>query len=162
MNKRFVIPGIFLITLAAAPAFAQTWSNTQQQVIDQVQQCFDSWWKATNANDLDIFLEACPCDDDFAVWSSMYGAPVGIDAVEGIFAQGVAAPSAEPPTVILRPVRVKVSGDLAVIFYYLNVYQIDAEALFLNFNSAKRTTVLHRENGKWQLAADMVVPEQSE
>ena len=162
MKKRSFFPAIALLLFFSFQLSAQTWSTAQQQVIDQVQTCFDNWWKATNANDLSVFLKACPCDEDFAVWSSVYGAPVGIDAVEGLFSQGVAAPSAEPPTVIIRPVRVKVAGDVAVIFYYLNVYQVDPESLFLNFNSAKRTTMLRRVSGKWQLVGDMVVPEGSE
>ena len=159
MKRSSFLPIVLFLMSGFVQVAAQTWSDTQQQVIDQVQTCFDSWWKATNANDLDVFLNACPCDKDFAVWSTAYGAPVGIDAVENIFAQGVAAPSAEPPTIVIRPVRVKIAGDVAVIFYYLNTFQVDPDALFLNFNSAKRTTVLHRVSGKWQLVADMVAPE---
>lgn len=162
MKKSILFPAIILMTAASLRIQAQTWSPAQQQVIDQVQTCFDSWWKATNSNDLNVFLKACPCDEDFAVWSSVYGAPVGIDAVKNIFSVGVASPSAEPPTVVIRPVRVKIAGDVAVIFYYLNVYQVDPESFFLNFNAAKRTTMLRRVGGNWQLVADMVVPEEGE
>ncbi len=141
---------------------AQSWSPAQQEVIDQVETCFRSWWAATNADDFNVFEKACPCDPDFAVWSSVYGAPIGLDAVKDVFAEGVAAPSAVPPTIFVRPTRIKVVDDKAVIFYYLNVYNVDPDGAFLNFNDAMRTTFLHKVKGRWQLFADMVVPVSNE
>lgn len=161
MNKKLSLSFLVLLILISMQAGAQTWSKAQQEVIDQVETCFNAWWPATSNNDLNIFLKACPCDDDFAVWAAAYGAPVGIDAIADIFASGVSAASDEP-VVTIRPTRVKIAEDLAIIFYYIDLYQVDTEALFMNFNTAKRMSVFHQVNGRWQLAADMMTPVENE
>ena len=130
-------------------------------MIDQVEACFNAWWPATANNDLNIFMKACPCDEDFAIWAATYGAPVGIDAVADIFVSGVSAAGIEP-VVTIRPTRVKIADDLAIIFYYMDIYQVDPEAQFMSFKAAKRMSVFHRINGHWQLAADMMVPVKNE
>jgi len=160
-NEKLIIFIVMLVSFSVN-IHAQSYSKVQQEVIDQIQTCLDSWWSATNEGDLNVFLSACPCDEDFAVWSTAFGAPIGIDAMTNIFALGVSAPSPDPPTIMIRPTRVKVVEDVAVIFYYINAYQVDPAAEFLNYNSAKRTTMLRKVDNHWQLFADMVVPEVEE
>lgn len=92
-------------------------------------------------------------------WTRSEGCtPSDFRAIEDLFELGISA-ATEPPVINLRPVRIKISGDMAAVFYYVDVFQPDPNAMMLNFNAAKRLTVLHRVNGKWQLSADMVVEE---
>jgi hypothetical protein len=49
--------------------------------------------------------------------------------------------------------------SLFASFYFFFGAIDDSTAEFLNFNSAKRTTMLRKVDDHWQLFADMVVPE---
>ncbi len=161
MKKAIFLPLFLFLALPPAQISAQTYSADQQAVIDQLERCFQNFWQAMSKSDFSVFEDACPCDEDFAVWNLSFGAPVGIEAVKDLFEQGVAA-GPTPPIIILRPVRVKIAGDFAIAYYYVDTYQVDYDDLFLNFNAGMRMTVLRRVNRRWQLAGDMVAPLEKE
>lgn len=156
-RSTFLIP-FFFLAFSVTTMQAQTWSKNQEEVLSQLKECYTYLPLALQSGDLSTWTDNCPCDKDFAVWNTQYGAPSDFGAIQNLFEQGIAA-ATEPPVINLRPVRIKIAGDMAAVFYYVDVFQPDPNALMLNFNGAKRLTILHRVNGKWQLFADMVVEE---
>lgn len=148
--KRILLVFSFMIACTIT-VYSQTWSAEQQQVIAQVKNCFDKWWAAVKTGDSASFRSACPCDADFAIWSTDFGAPIGIDEASSILK------FAKDPSIdhfqTIRPVRVKIVDNIAVMYYYQDTYR-GTLSDYSSF-SAKRLTVLRKVSGRWQLVADM-------
>ena len=139
-----LVAGIALAT--PLPAKAQQWTPDQQEVIDSLKGCWDTWMEAVREGSPDRWLDNC-AEDGYSYWTES-GSPMGEDWLRRNWDNIMAA---DEKWLDLRPVWVKVYDDFAIVHFwgYWHVTE-DEEAETIE---SKRTEVFHKVNGRWLLAA---------
>ena len=142
------MPGALLLSLVLLPATAQAqnWTGEQQEVITQLEECWDIWLEAVNQGRPDAWLDRCT--DDFRYWSDETGAPNDAARLRREWGEIMAA---EEYWVELRPLVVRVVDDVAIMHFYgaWNMRQGEERVT----QERKRTEVFRNVNGRWLLIA---------
>lgn len=138
---------VSFLLLAASPISAQQWSAEETEVIDSIKQCWDTWMEAVRAHDADIWISECT-DGDFSYWGSEEGVPEGPDALRRDW-ERIRASDAD--WIDLRPLRVKMIGDVAIVQFYGYWLALTAEGS--TRTEWMRTEIFHKVNGRWLLVA---------
>lgn len=130
----FLFTGVFVTKINA-----QEWSNEQKDVLKATQTLFEFW-----ANrDLESYMNST--HKDFSGWFGDEPLPVNksiLQKWEGFWLKDVKIHLWE-----IQPVSITVSGDVAVIHYFLNTVRENEKGK--TAVSSKYTDVYKKENGKW-------------
>jgi hypothetical protein len=142
--------------LAAQPLIAQEWTAEEQEVLNQLESCWATWWDAIAEENLDVWARGCPHDDQVVGWWVDGAVPgLGIEWFRRNFETLARIQKPAIPRLWEnRPVLVRVRGDSAVVFYYLRLGGQD-EADGLLWRELKRAEWFYRKDGRWLLAAAM-------
>jgi len=156
--KRFVVTVI--LVLIPFTVFAQNWTAEQKEVIEHIKGCWDAWKEAFIKKDLQIWLDACPCIEDFADWNTEDGAPaIGLAAEKRGLNMGLYSMifGEKGDWLDLRPISVKIDGDVALVhFYAIFIWEnTKGEAKHIQ---QKRFEVFRRKAERWTLIGGMTTP----
>ncbi len=146
-----VILAVGIVLGTPLQADAQQWTPEQQEVIDSLEGCWDTWMEAVQEGSPDRWLDNCT-EEGYTFWWT-YGSPLGEDWMRrnwDMFMED------DGEWVDVRPVWVRVYDDFAIMHFwgYWNVTE-DEERVTVE---AKRTEVFHKVNGRWLLAAGHATP----
>ena len=138
-----------LLTFSAAlltpsPAEAQQWSPEQQEVVDHLKTCWDTWMESVHAGSPDAWLNNCA--DNHSFWVSQDGSPGGEDYLRRDW-DAIAA--TDEGWLDIRPLWIRVEGDFAVMHFWGYWRVRDQEQPV----EVKRTEVFKKVDGRWKLIA---------
>ena len=143
MRSLFLIAAAFLIV---APAAAQQWTADQQEVISQLEECWDIWLEAASEGQPDAWLDRCT--DDFRYWGDETGAPNDAAMLRRLWSEIV---QADEHWIELRPLDVRIVGDVAIVHFYGSWNGLEGEERVTR--ERKRTEVFRKVDGRWLLIA---------
>jgi len=124
---------------------AQQWSSTQQEVWRGV----ESYWGLFAKEDIDGFLSHL--HEDFSGWS--YGA--AMPRTKADMERSLTHDFATSETTIydIKPVAIKLHGDVAIVHYYFNRTYLDAKG-DQHTATGRWTDILIRQAGRWIMIGD--------
>ena len=130
----------------------QQWSAEEQEVLDVLESCWDTWMDALAANDPEMFISACWHEDGMYWWTED-GTPNNTDFLRR---QWETFARQDERWDDYRPVAVRVFDDVAVIHFY-GYWQapLDGKSVV---TEAKRTEVLQPQTGRWMFIAGHSTP----
>ncbi len=147
--------GLLILALAftfllPVPAAAQHWTAEEQEVIDHVRTTLDTLVKHGEV-DIDVWMELVP-DETFFWWFTTDPVPTHLENIPAVFEQ---FRGARYLWADVKPVTVKVHGDVALIGYYSSIGFVDSngESRLLQ---DKRLEVLRKVDGQWRFFGSMV------
>jgi hypothetical protein len=109
-------PAVALLALlVATPASSQNWTAEEQSVIDHVLACWDAWVEAVADETPDRWAAACPFDENAYWWFTAEGVPNNLGLV---YRNWDLIRERSDDWIDLRPIRVNVFGDVAIIHFY--------------------------------------------
>ncbi len=142
---RVLVASLAMIVVLPLSASAQTWSPEQQEVWRAVQGC---WAHFANEN-LDAAL-ACH-HKDFSGW--LYGEPVPRDLNTTRTMVPYFFETRNTRAYELRPIAIRVHGNVAVIHYFYTEIQQLADGSE-NIEQGRWTDIMLKQDGKWVWIAD--------
>lgn len=141
-----------LTLLTPSEAVAQEWSQEQQEVLAHLEACWDAW----ESKDLQLWGATCRPDPNFRHWPAEDGAPETLNTWRTRAAYLWSTAEVAYPMRDLRPLAVQVSGDTAIIYFYVtSVRTQDGVATTVQ---ERRTEVFRRVSGQWTLLGGMRAP----
>ena len=146
------------LTLAAALMTAplvleaQQWTPEQIEVIESLKGCWDTWMVSMRADDPSVWIDQCT-DGDYTFWWAAEGAPNNPETLRRNFEwiKGTDLGWSD-----IRPLTVKVFGDVAVMHFYGYWWAKTSDGKTLT--EELRTEVFRKLNGRWVLAAGHSTP----
>lgn len=139
------------ILLTPASLHGQQWDDQQQEVLDSVIACWDTWMDAVRQNDADVFTEDCQAEDA-TFWVGSFSSPI-LEGPDYLRRNWGGVVGIDQGWVDLRPISISVHDDVAVIHFY-GLWQLP-EAGVVEW---KRTEVWRREDGRWVQWAGHATP----
>lgn len=150
---RYLVSFLALSVLVpTAAASAQTWSPEEQEVLDQLAECWDTWMEGVQSGSPDRWISECSTPTS-SFWPASDGAPFGNDFIRRNW------PTIQVQDlgwVDIRPVKLAVTSDLAVVHFY--GYWMAPGENGETVTEAKRTEVFRRINGRWKVIAGHGTP----
>ena len=140
---------LFLLVVAvllAGSASAQQWTSEQEEVITQLEECWDIWVVATHDGSPDAWIDSCT--DDFRYRGDEIGAPNGVAELRRTWGEVVAT---DAYWVSLRPLDIRIIDDVAIVHFYGSWNEKQGEERVTQ--ERQRTEVFHKEDGRWLLIA---------
>lgn len=140
---------IFLLAVLGAavvqPLTAQQWSSQEQEVLDDLVECWDLWMEGIRSGSPEQWISQCSTPES-TYWGAQDGAPNDNEAIRRSWAM---ISTQDLGWVDIRPVKLTVQGDLAVLHFYgyWRAPAGDGEVV----TEAKRTEVFRRIDGQWKL-----------
>lgn len=146
--SRFTSTAMLLSLLAFIPAAAQaqTWTAEQQEVITQLEECWDIWVEASALGRPDPWLDRCT--DDFRYWGDETGVPNGPAVLRRQWREIM---EADYRWVTLRPLEIRIVGDVAIVHFYGSWNAKEGDGRITE--ETKRTEVFRNVDGRWRLIA---------
>ena len=132
--------------LIVAPASAQNWTAEQQEVITQLEECWDIWVESANQGQPDAWLDRCT--DDFRYWGDETGSPNDTAMLRRQWTQVM---EADEYWVQLRPLDVRIVGDVAIVHFYGAWNGLEGGERLTR--ERKRTEIFRNADGRWLLIA---------
>ena len=155
MKKASVVLCALLLVLLAGSATAQEWSAEQKEVIAHIKGCWDGWYKGLQEKNFDLWLNACPCEKNTYWWIAEEGTPRQMmNAESRIFAEGLYWQMKRENWLDLRPLSVKIDGDVALIHFYAIWITENYKGEISQFEQ-KRFEVFRKKNGRWTFLGGM-------
>jgi ketosteroid isomerase-like protein len=147
-SHRFLRAFVPIAVLAATASFrlaAQEWSAAQREVWEAIEECNRRYVEEDSTGILACY------HDDFVGWR--YGDPVPRtkDSIRTLLPAELEA--AETIASDLRPIAIRVRGDVAVAHYAIRWVEKDAKGEMATLRMIWTDTLL-RENGRWRWLAD--------
>lgn len=115
-------------------------------MITQLEECWDIWVEAQELGEPDRWLDRCA--DDVSYWSEQVGAPNDGNVVRRQWAQIM---EADYRWVSIRPLHIRIVGDVAIVHFYGSWYGNGEDGRVLE--ERKRTEIFRNRNGRWLLIA---------
>lgn len=134
---------LLAVTVAQA-AWAQSWSEDQQGLIDHVKMCWTAWVDALADETPDRFFAACPQDENAHFWGTEEAVP---GTEEDVRRNWDLIREGDDDWAGLRPIHVGIFSDVAVIHMYGYWRANTPDGLVTS--EQKRTEVFQRRNGGW-------------
>ena len=135
-----------------SPLVAQEWSSVEQEVLDDLAECWDLWMEGIRTGTPEPWLSQCSTPKS-TYWGAQDGAPNGVDFLrrnwQVISAQDLG-------WVDMRPVSLAVDDDIAVLHFYGYWRAPGGEGEVVT--EAKRTEVFRRVDGRWKMVAGHSTP----
>ena len=145
-----------LLVLLAGSAMAQEWSAEQKEVIAHIKTCWDANVRAYQEKNSDPFFAACPCEKDAYWWVASEGAPRQfMNLTARLTAEDLLWSIKRQNWLDLRPLSIKIDGDLALIYYYSTWIVENYRGEISQFEQ-KHFEVYRKKNGRWTFLGGMV------
>ena len=151
-RTRLGLLAIGALLLAPAPALAQQWSEDEQEVLDQLAECWDIWMEGIGSGSPERWMAEC-ATPELTYWPAQDGAPLKFEFDRRNWNL---ASATDLGWVDIRPVSLTVVDDIAVLHFYgyWRAPAADGERV----TEAKRTEVFRRIDGRWKLMAGHATP----
>ena len=160
-NLRFALILAAGIALAAPlPAKAQQWTPEEEEVLAQIEECFNSWTEASAQNDVDIWVQRCRPSEQSLYW---WAPNAGPHDLEGLLRRwDVYFPTIKRATSEgFQPMRIRLVDDKAMVYGYTWWFDEKADGSLEQFHD-KRLEVYHRQDGQWRLFSIVWIPVSSD
>lgn len=144
MFMRLIGAGLGLVLLWSTTAAAE-WDKQQQSVWSSV----ESYWQLDAKGDSDGFMSWF--DADYLGWN--LGEPLPSDKAEVDKFVRYEHKATKILLYHLKPLAIKVHGDIAVVHYYYSTMRQDGEGKTRAVNG-RWTDILKRQGNRWLLVAD--------
>ena len=155
------IAAVLFVLLIPFAATAQNWTAEQQEVMDHIKSCWDAWEKAFEEKNFDIWAEACPCDEDHAMWWTNEVTPESLETQKRGLTGGLWSRMYKRwDWLDLRPLSVKIDGDVALVHFH-GIWVGESYKGEVSLAEHKRFEVFRKKNGQWTFIGGMVSPVQS-
>jgi len=144
------------LLLVPGPSLAQQWSAEEQEVLDQLAECWDIWMEGIGSGSPERWLAEC-ATPELTYWPAQDGAPLNNEYTRRNWDMAAAT---DLGWVDIRPVSLTVVEDIAVLHFYGSWKAQAPEGE--RVTESKRTEVFRRIDGRWKLMAGhgtMVSPE---
>jgi len=135
-----------------SPSSAQQWSAAEQEVLDQLAECWDLWMEGIRAGSPDRWYAECTAPG-LTYWPAQDGAPLDTDFDRRNWDLAMAM---DLGWVDIRPVSLTLTDDIAVLHFY--GYWKTPAPEGEQVTEAKRTEVFRRIDGRWRLLAGHATP----
>lgn len=147
-----------LLTLAAPPAGAQQWSETQREVMTAMEQCWDAWQQAVQAKQFGTWADRCLASAEVRFWWTEWSSPNTTRELErgmsrGLFTWGLTRWDWSA----LRPLAITIDGDMALVFVSSHWQREDTKGT-VSFLENRRFEVWKRIQGQWKQLGGMAAP----
>ena len=146
MRRAFFLLIVFVLS-SSVTATAQNWNDEQQDVIDSLKGCWDTWMDAVEQNDPEIWIGQCT-DVDYSFWWSTQGAPNNPETLRRDFQR---AREVDAGWLDVRPLAVKIVGDVAIMHFY-GYWRANTSDGTVTTEEL-RTEVFQNVDGRWLLVA---------
>ena len=133
-------------------AGAQQWTVEQQEVIDQLGECWDIWMDGVRQGTPEAWVEQCTVGDA-TFWPGEFAAPISVDDIRR--AWGTTA-GVDINWIAIHPIVVRVDGDVAIMHFYGTWHEPSPEGVVET--EAKRTEVFRRIDGRWKISVGHGTP----
>jgi hypothetical protein len=132
-----VLPAISMLS-------AQQWTEEEQELLDNIKGCWDSWVEAVQKQSFDIHLKKCAMADNYSMWWTNEGAPTG---PEGDRRNLALFHSLDEKWIDIRPAAIRIHDNVAIVQFY-GYWQptVDGKPVMSEY---KRTEVFVKKDGRW-------------
>lgn len=151
---------VTLIVLGVLPmcVVAQDWTPEQLAVIEDMESCFDAWDAAHEAQDYALWSEPCLAENHAAFyWAATDGGLWTDRDWERGLSNKWFNPDSKSWWQSLRPLRVYIHGDIALV-YYNPIWMREDKAGKMSNPAQWNLDVLRYENGSWRFVGGMAAP----
>ena len=132
--------------------FAQEWSDEEQEVLDDLAECWDLWMEGVESGSPQRYMSECTTPTS-TFWIATDAAPNSNDFVRRIWS---IIATQDLGWVDIRPVSLTITDDIAVLHFY--GYWRAATADSETITEWKRTEVFKQLDGRWKLIAGHGTP----
>ena len=133
-------------------ASAQTYTAAEQEVLDQLAECWDIWMEGVRSGSPDRWYTQCAAPE-LTYWPAQDGAPIQSDFDRRNWDL---ASSMDLGWVDIRPLSLTVVDNIAVLHFY-GYWKTPSED-GQRVTEAKRTEVFRRIDGRWKLMVGHSTP----
>jgi hypothetical protein len=151
MFRVLLVLAFLLLSLPLAGA-AQSYSAAEQEVLDQLAECWDLWMEGTRSGSPEGWIAQCTVPE-LTYWGAQDGAPLDNDFTRRNWDM---ASATDLGWVDIRPVSIQVMDDFAVLHFY-GYWRAPGPA-GEQVTEAKRTEVFRRMDGRWKMIAGHATP----
>ena len=145
MKNLRVLMCIACFTMSSSTVTAQEWSATQKEVWSNV----EAYWDLIAADDIDGFMSYV--HSDFSGWGN--GQDLPDSKAERIKGMRFNAPNNKTLFQAIKPLSIKVHGNIAIVHYYYALVTKFKENDEKNVKG-RWTDVLMKQGDKWVMIAD--------
>ena len=156
MKKTLTISLILMFAFSLVST-AQNWTKEEQEVLDNVEMCWDAWMEAIEKNDMEIWFKKCPSADNYSMWWTENGFPSNNRGDRRNFDHFV---ESDVKWVDMQPVAVRIYGDVAMVQFY-GIWRAKTSEGQKN-TEYKRTEVFQKRNGIWVFLGGQGTPSSAE
>ena len=144
--RNLIVPAVIVFTLAAsAPLAGQQWSDAQKEVWKNV----ETYWKLGAERDLEGFLSYY--HPDFLGWN--YETDLPDDKASRTKWSIHFLQTTKTLVEELKPVGIKIHGNVAIVHYYYHSIMEDAEGKEIS-ERGRWTDILLKQGDKWVMIGD--------
>jgi len=132
---------------------AQTWNEQEQELLDQLETCWDAWMEAVEQNNPELWIEKCNPAKNYSMWWTEEGAPQGIDAVKRDWET---IRKVDVRWIDIRPVAIRIFDNVGIVQFY-GYWKANTETGPVT-TEYKRTEVFLKVDGKWSFIGGQGTP----
>jgi hypothetical protein len=155
--KRQLLFTIISMLILPVINIAQNWTKEEQEVLDNVEMCWDAWMEAVEKNDMEIWFNKCPSADNLSMWWTGNGFLSNHRGNRRNFDRFV---ETDVKWVDLQPVAVRIHGAVAMVQFY-GIWRAKTSEGQKN-TEYKRTEVFQKRNGIWVFLGGQGTPSSAE
>jgi len=146
MRKIAQLSAAIFVILVGSPGYSQNWTAEQQEVIDDLEACWDLWVEALDDRTPDAWANDC-AEEDYTYW--FRGAAPG--GLEDLRREWSIIRETREYWIGLHPISIKIFGDIAIM-HFVGIWSgLGPEGRIIN--EANRTEVFRRDDGQWKIVA---------
>jgi hypothetical protein len=134
-------------------AFAQTWSEQEQELLDHIAMIWDAWMEAVDQKNVEIFVEKSNQAKNSLMWWTTQGAPEGLDAVRRNWES---ISTTDVNWIDIRPVAIRIYENVGIVYFY-GYWTAKTEDGSVT-TEYKRTEVYLKVDGKWSFIGGQGTP----
>ena len=145
INNRIVVAVLWLTVAASTPLLAQEWSAAQKDVWKNV----EAYWALAAAGDVEGFMAYVHAD--YLGWGYQSALPGDKASTRKWIEHDFN--TAKTLVSEIKPVGIKIHGNIAFVHYYYSTVTKDAEGKEKNV-SGRWTDILMKQGDKWVMIGD--------
>lgn len=146
----------FTCLLSAGTAQGQQWSAQEQEVLDQVEECFASYTEASAQNDPQIWVRRCRPADESLFWTAGEAGPLSLQGLLRNWELSFPK-SRQVSSTGFEPIRIRVVDDIALVYGYTYWFDDVLEGPSKWMHDA-RLEVYRKRDGQWGLMSIIWMP----
>jgi hypothetical protein len=127
----------------------------QQEILNHVQGCWDSWEESVAEGNHDIWVKTCRPDPEIVWWFQGDGMPQDLDAYQRLTKWGLETQKRVIYSDV-RPISVKIHGSTAIVANYGYAAWIDKNGKRI-ITQDQRLSVFQKKSEGWTFIAEMVI-----